>query len=339
MLTSELDYNLPPELIAQTPLEPRDSSRLMVVDRASGSISHHHFHELDCLLHERDLLVANDSRVIPARLYGRKPSGGRVELLMLRKLDDLTWRVLVGGRNVHEIELAVLTETIVRVTVEPAQDNGDWILHSSVALEPYLPTLGVMPLPPYIHTPLNDPDRYQTVYARIAGSAAAPTAGLHFTPELIHRLDRSGIGMSFVTLHVGLDTFKPIDEAVVEEHHIHSEWVEMKDDTVAAIRATRETGGRVVAVGTTSARALESAGRKWNSRTPGPLQEFTCLYITPGYQFGVVDAMITNFHLPRSTLLAMIGAFTGFDLMQAAYREAIHERYRFYSFGDAMLIL
>lgn len=339
MLTSELDYNLPPDLIAQTPVEPRDASRLMVIDRATGSIAHHHFYELDKLLHEHDLLVANDSRVIPARLYGTKPSGGKVELLLLRKLDALTWRGLVGGRNVSTVELVVHTGRSIQVDVEMSQDDGDWLLRFSEPIDPYLESLGAMPLPPYIHTRLDDPTRYQTVYARISGSAAAPTAGLHFTPGLIGKLAQSNVDLAFVTLHVGLDTFKPISEDVVEEHKIHGEWCGLPDETANAIRTTRLRGRRVVAVGTTSARVLETAGVYSNSHTPAAFSGFTRLYITPCYSFKVVDAMITNFHLPKSTLLAMIGAFMGLDLLRLAYQEAMQLRYRFYSFGDAMLIL
>ena len=339
MLTSELDYNLPSDLIAQTPVEPRDMSRLMVIDRATRSISHHHFNELDKLLYKGDLLVANDSRVIPARLYGSKPSGGKVELLLLRKLDGLTWRGLVGGRNVSEVDLMANTGVKIKVAVELSQDNGDWLLRFNVPIDPYLDSLGAMPLPPYIHTRLDDPTRYQTVYARISGSAAAPTAGLHFTPRLIESLAQSAIDLAFVTLHVGLDTFKPISEDSIEEHKIHSEWCELPGTTAEAIRAARAHGRRVVAVGTTSARVLETAGERSDSQTPSAFSGFTRLYITPGYHFKVVDAMITNFHLPRSTLLAMIGAFMGLDLLRAAYQEAVQLRYRFYSFGDAMLIL
>lgn len=311
----------------------------MVIDRATGSIAHRHFYELDTLLHEHDLLVANDSRVIPARLYGNKPSGGKVELLLLRKLDALRWRGLVGGRNVSTVELVVHTGRTIQVDVEISQDDGDWLLRFSEPIDPYLESLGAMPLPPYIHARLDDPTRYQTVYARISGSAAAPTAGLHFTPALIGKLARSGIDLAFVTLHVGLDTFKPISEDQVEEHKIHSEWCELPDVTANAIGATRAHGRRVVAVGTTSARVLETAGANTISHTSAAFSGFTRLYITPGYSFKVVDAMITNFHLPRSTLLAMIGAFMGLELLRLAYKEAVQLRYRFYSFGDAMLIL
>jgi S-adenosylmethionine:tRNA ribosyltransferase-isomerase len=341
MLTNELDYHLPSDLIAQIPVEPRDSSRLLVVNRSEQSITHHIFNELPELLHANDLLVANDSRVIPARVYGQKPTGGKVELLLLRKLDELTWCGLVGGRNVTDIHLAIPNGRKLHATVELTEDDSDWLIHFDQPIEPYLGDIGAMPLPPYIHESLDDPARYQTIYARISGSAAAPTAGLHFTPRLIESLSKHGIDMAFVTLHVGLDTFKPISEAYVEEHRIHSEWCELPNGTSESIRQTQISGGRIIAVGTTSARVLESAAGAGQDGTLllKPYTGFTQLYITPGYHFALVDAIITNFHLPKSTLLAMIGAFMGLDLMRKAYDEAIRERYRFYSFGDVMLIL
>ena len=341
MLTTELDYQLSPELIAQTPVEPRDASRLMVIRRQTGAIKHHIFRDLPSLLDAHDLLVANDSRVIPARLYGQKPSGGKVELLLLRKLDDLTWRCLVGGRNVREVLLPVGAGRQLRASVEMlAEDDADWVIHFDEPVDPYLNRVGVMPLPPYIHEELQNPSRYQTVYARVTGSAAAPTAGLHFTPSLIESLGQKDIEMAFVTLHVGLDTFKPISEEVVEQHRIHSEWCELPAETAHLMNATRAGGKRVIGVGTTSVRVMESAAFGNPAHAPAqPYRGFTQLYITPGFQYKAVDAVITNFHLPKSTLLAMIGAFMGMDLLRAAYAEAIRERYRFYSFGDAMLIL
>ena len=284
---------------------------------------------------------ANDSRVIPARLWGTKPTGGKVELLLLRKLDDLTWRALVGGRNVREVWLPVGGGKSLHVSVmqQPATE-ADWLLKFEEPVDPYLDQVGSMPLPPYIHEGLQNPLRYQTVYARVTGSAAAPTAGLHFTPDLIQHLLQRGVDMAFVTLHVGLDTFKPIDEESVESHQIHTEWCELPPDTAMAIDAARRRSGRVIGVGTTSVRVLESAARNLQ---PGasmqPYNGFTQLYITPGFSYKAVDAIITNFHLPRSTLLAMMGAFMGMDLLRTAYETAIQLRYRFYSFGDAMLIL
>ena len=341
MLTSELDYQLPPELIAQTPVEPRDTSRLMVIHRATRTITHHIFRDLPELLRPNDLLVANDSRVIPARVFGQKPSGGKVELLLLRKLDELTWRCLVGGRNVHDVVLPVGDGKQLHAHVELVSPGEmDWVIHFDEPVDAYLNQVGVMPLPPYIHEELKNPQRYQTVYARVTGSAAAPTAGLHFTPTLIETLARKSVEMAFVTLHVGLDTFKPINEDVVEEHLIHSEWCELPAETATQMNAAREKGGRIIGVGTTSIRVLESAAAGSPAHSPAqPYRGFTQLYITPGFEYKAIDALITNFHLPKSTLIAMIGAFMGMDLLREAYAEAIRERYRFYSFGDAMLVL
>ena len=341
MLTSELDYQLPPELIAQIPVEPRDTSRLMVIRRETRTITHHIFRDLPELLKPYDLLVANDSRVIPARIFGQKPSGGKVELLLLRKLDDHTWRCLVGGRNVRDVLLPVGDGKQLHAHVElVSASDTDWLIHFDEPVDPYLNQVGVMPLPPYIHAELKNPSRYQTVYARVAGSAAAPTAGLHFTPSLIETLAHQSIEMAFVTLHVGLDTFKPISEEVVEQHQIHSEWCELPAETAALMNDRRTKGGRVIGVGTTSVRVLESAASGMPAHVPAqPYRGFTQLYITPGFEYKAVDALITNFHLPKSTLIAMIGAFMGMDLLRQAYAEAIREHYRFYSFGDAMLVL
>lgn len=344
MLTSELDYDLPSELIAQHPIEPRDASRLMVIHRNTGAIEHRHFYDLPHYLQAGDLLVANHSRVIPARLMGRKPTGGKAELLLLRKLDQTQWLALVGGRNVRQIIFDQTPE--VTVTVLAADSNNpERVIQFSQPIEPFLEQLGTMPLPPYIQSQLNDPGRYQTVYAAVAGSAAAPTAGLHFTPTLIDTLHKQAVDMAWVTLHVGLDTFKPIDEVVVEQHAIHSEWVELPAPTFSAITKTKAQQRRVVAIGSTSVRVLEAVANRAVETQVSPnldttgIAGFTRFYITPGYQFKTVDAIITNFHLPRSTLLAMMGAFMGVELMKTAYAEAIQERYRFYSFGDAMLIL
>ncbi|MEO6063433.1 MAG: tRNA preQ1(34) S-adenosylmethionine ribosyltransferase-isomerase QueA [Thermoflexales bacterium] len=339
MLTSELDYTLPPELISQHPAEPRDTSRLLVVDRATGSITHAGFRDIGSWLQPADLLVANDSRVLAARLKGRKRSGGKVELLLLRRLDDRRWVALVSGRNVTTLRFE-RDGVGVNARVLENHGGGEAIVEFDSAIEPLLPKLGEAPLPPYIHETLADPDRYQTVYARVTGSAAAPTAGLHFTPRLIDSLRERGVGFEFVTLHVGVDTFKPIHGDTVEGHFIHSEWCEVPQRTVDAIAVARAASARVVAVGTTSVRSLESAAGQGGDS--GPLAAYsgaTRLFITPGTPFRVVDAMITNFHLPRSTLLALVGAFMGMDLWRAAYAEAIREKYRFYSFGDAMLIL
>ena len=345
MHVSELDYELPPELIAQHPVEPRDASRLLVCDRATQAHAHRRFYELLELLRSGDLLVANDTSVINARLRGHKPSGGRVEVLLLRKLDDVTWEALVGGRNVARIAFdppSVPGEAGAKqLHAEVVANAGEsaFVVRFSEPVEPYLDALGEMPLPPYIHERLSDPSRYQTVYSRVAGSAAAPTAGLHFTPQLIERIQAMGVGVTFITLHIGLDTFKPITEETVEAHKIHTEWCRLTPAAADAINQARARSGRVIAVGTTAARVLETAGAGQGDTVIQPYSGFTSLYITPGYRWRVVDAMITNFHLPRSTLLAMIGAFMGMDFMRRTYALAVQERYRFYSFGDAMLIV
>jgi S-adenosylmethionine:tRNA ribosyltransferase-isomerase len=335
MNLTELEYRLSEELIAQIPVEPRDASRLMVVDRAGCAFSHRVFQELPDLLTPGDLLVANDSSVINARLTGRKPSGGRVELLLLRKRDGTRWEALAGGRNVKR----VIFDAGVEATVESLGDGAaPRLVTFNTPIEPHLATLGETPLPPYIHARLDDASRYQTVYARVAGSAAAPTAGLHFTPKLIDTLRAKDIGFAFVTLHVGLDTFKPVEADDLADHKIHSEWCALPRETADAIARARARGGKVIAVGTTSARVLESA-RLFVGE--GPLRAysgFTNLFITPGFEFRVLDQLITNFHLPRSTLLALAGALAGMPCLRSAYELAMRERYRFFSFGDAMLI-
>lgn len=335
MNTSDFDYNLPVERIAQTPIEPRHSSRLMVLNRSSGTLEHSTFCELGRFLNPGDLLVINQTRVIPARIFGRKFSGGRIELLLLRRVDETTWEALAGGKRMLAGK---------RIAIEGGPDAEIVeVLHGSRRLvrfdapvEPFLPAIGQMPLPPYIHERLDDPERYQTVYATQSGSAAAPTAGLHFTPELIARLQAQGVQFATVTLHVGLDTFAPVTEDHPEEHRIHTEWCELDEETAAKIRETKAAGGRVVAVGTTSVRTLETAAR---SGAVTPFRGQTDLFILPGYQFRVVNAMITNFHLPRSTLLMLVSAFAGRERMLAAYAEAVRLNYRFFSFGDAMLIV
>lgn len=343
MRVEDLDYELPPDLIAQRPIEPRDHSRLMVVDRRTGVISHRHFWRLPEYFDQSDLLIANNSKVIHARLRGVKPTGGAAEVLLLEQLDDRRWKALVGGRNVSIAHFTVPGGPRLVGTVAPSlpgHDSGTWVVTFDRPVEPLLPVIGAMPLPPYIHETLRDDSRYQTVYAAPLGSAAAPTAGLHFTPRLIMELAAAGVRLDYVTLHVGLDTFKPISESTVEAHAIHGEWCSVSAQAAAAANGCQ---GRVVAVGTTSARTLETAGRAAASQG---LRERVCahegvtdIYITPGHSWRAVDALITNFHLPRSTLLAMVGSFMGMDLMWRAYREAVSERYRFYSFGDAMLIL
>jgi S-adenosylmethionine:tRNA ribosyltransferase-isomerase len=354
--TADLDYDLPPDLIAQHPVEPRDSSRLMVIDRAAQAISHRHFVDIADYLQPGDLLVANDTSVLNARLVGRKPTGGKAEVLLLRKLNDTDWEALVGGRRVGQVVLDLARSASLTATVIEKRDGPQSIVRFSQPVEPYLDQIGETPLPPYIHEKLQDKARYQTVYARVAGSAAAPTAGLHFTPHLLDGLRARGVNVAFVTLHVGLDTFKPIEADTVEQHAIHTEWCELPATTAHAIHQTKAQSRRVVAVGTTSMRVLESWGKQlaignWTSSLSDPLpiansqlpisgwSGFTNIFITPGFIFSVADALITNYHLPRSTLLALVGAFMGMDLMKRAYAEAIRERYRFYSFGDAMLIV
>jgi S-adenosylmethionine:tRNA ribosyltransferase-isomerase len=335
MHLSDFDYDLPPERIAQTPLEPRHSSRLLVLDRARPELEHTTFRNVADYLRPGDLLVINRTRVIPARLYARKDTGGRAEVLLLRRVDELTWEALIGGKRVT---------TGRRITIEDGPgavvaaelDGPRRLLRFDQPVEASLRQAGHMPLPPYIHTPLQDPERYQTVYSQTPGSAAAPTAGLHFTPELMARLEGMGVNFAPVTLHVGLDTFAPVTEEDPATHTIHTEWCEVPPETAERVNATHRAGGRVVAVGTTSVRTLESAAQSGSAEAfSGP----TALYILPGYTFRAVDAVITNFHLPKSTLLMLVSAFAGRERILAAYRTAVEMNYRFFSFGDAMLLI
>ena len=366
--TADFDYHLPPEMIAQHPVEPRDASRLLVLHRDTGEIEHRHFRDLGDYLQPGDILVANDSRVIPARLYGFKSdTGGRVEILLLERLDERRWRALGGGKRLREGTRLTFRQDggapdALQATVTAVLDGAQRELTFDAPLEAHLDALGHTPLPPYIHEPLDDPERYQTIYARPAGSAAAPTAGLHFTGELLLSLRERGVRFETLTLHVGLDTFKPVEAELVAEHTIHSEWATLSPDAARRINEAKLAGGRLVAVGTTTARVLESAalrsagiegslqaisardarGETWDICPWKPVVAFsgaTDLFIYPGYRFRAVDAMITNFHLPQSSLLMMVSAFATRDLILHAYREAVVEGYRFYSFGDAMLIL
>lgn len=334
--TSDFDYSLPEASIAQTPLEPRDSSRLLVLKRETGNLEHRIFRELGDYLRPNDLLVLNRTRVIPARIFARKPTGGRVELLLLRRRDALTWEALVGGKGLR-VGSRVRVEDGPNAEIIEMLNSSERLIRFSEPIEPYFSKVGNVPLPPYIHEKLTDPERYQTVYAREPGSAAAPTAGLHFTPRLMDELQASGVKIAYVTLHVGLDTFAPVIEDNPEEHKIHTEWCELPQETADAINQTKQSGGRVIAVGTTSVRTLESAavGRDTISPYIGP----TSIYILPGFQFKVVDVIVTNFHLPKSTLIMLISAFAGREKILETYETAIKEGYRFYSFGDAMLIL
>jgi len=415
MRVSDYDYDLPPRLIAQTPVEPRDSARLLVLDRATGGMNHHIFHDLPDLLRPGDVLVANNSRVLPARLYGRRAgSGGAVEVLLLREDDEAgpdVWIALVRpGRRIRPGETLLLdgqpqtagaspltaqpTASVVSTGsagVPPAHGRGEpdlralntlrtnvgWLdgqrteasapsgydtsapdelplltatvldtleagerrlhLHATKGtVRAAIHRVGVTPLPPYIHAPLRDPERYQTVYARDEGSVAAPTAGLHFTPDTLQRLQARGVTLRHVTLHVGAGTFKPMAGEEVVAHVMHAEWAELDAATAAALNTARDEGRRVIAVGTTSVRVLESAATPEGLR---PYAGWTDIFITPGHTFRAVDGLITNFHLPRSTLLLLVGAFASKELIDKAYAEAIAAEYRFYSFGDAMLIL
>lgn len=339
MKTSDFDYHLPQERIAQTPVEPRHASRLLVLNRGKPELEHSTFWHIDEYLQPGDLLVINQTRVIPARLQARKPTGGRVEVLLLHPLDDLSWEVLVGGKHVTP-GLRLQIEGGPAGIILNEQSGSRRHIRFEQPVQPYLETAGQMPLPPYIHTRLEDPERYQTVYASIAGSAAAPTAGLHFTSELIQRLEAKGVRLARLTLHVGLDTFAPVTEEEVSSHPIHTEWCEVSEEAADAINAASKSGRRVIAVGTTSVRTLETAAQHaGENERVGIFQGPTNLFITPGYVFRAVDAMITNFHLPRSTLIMLVSAFAGRERVLDAYRQAVEMQYRFYSFGDAMLIL
>ncbi len=339
MKTSDFDYYLPAECIAQTPVEPRHASRLLVLRRDHTELEHTTFWNIGDYLNPGDLLVINQTRVIPARLFARKETGGRVEILLLRKEDDCLWEALVGGKRIApgrrlQVEGGPAAEVIAVL-------NGSRrLIKFGESIEPYLEKIGEMPLPPYIHKPLKDRERYQTVYAKESGSAAAPTAGLHFTPELMGHLQAKGIRFATVTLHVGLDTFAPVTEEDPRQHIIHTEWCEMPAETAEQVNETSRNSGRVVAVGTTSARVLETAAQAAEpGQRVGVFAGPTALYILPGYIFRAVDALVTNFHLPRSTLIMMVSAFAGRERILETYQIAIREGYRFYSFGDAMLIL
>jgi len=334
--TKDFDYFLPPELIAQTPLEPRDNSRLVVLDRREGTLRHRRFYELTDYLEPGDVLVFNDSRVIPARLIGRRTgSGGRTEVLLLRCLEPGTWEALLKpGKRIRVGSRLEFGDHVAEVTAQGL--NGVKTLHFTG--EAPLAELGGIPLPPYINEPLERPERYQTVYARTDGSVAAPTAGLHFTPELITKLKARGVRCLFLTLHVGLDTFRPVWAADPHHHHIHQEYGVLGIDEAGEIARAMEEGRRVLAVGTTTARLLEAAAIP-EAPYIRQFDGWTQLLILPGYHFRIINGLITNFHLPRSTLLMLVTAFVGRELITRAYRTAIEEGYRFYSFGDAMLII
>lgn len=355
--TSDFDYDLPQERIAQTPIEPRDHARMMVLDRAQQSIAHRHIYDLPQYLQEGDLLVLNDTRVIPARLYGHKETGGQVEIFLVKPLPQDAWEVMVRGKNLgpgKRIHLGAVGSQEIWATITEDRGGPLRTVVFSAPVETWLQELGHIPLPPYIHEALSDPERYQTVFSRYEGSVAAPTAGLHFTPELLLNLRAKGVQFAYVTLHVSLDTFRPVKAEDPRQHDIHSEWLSFSADTARQVNDTRLRGNRIIAVGTTSVRALETAAKIALGLSPcDPAPENlmcgwqttaawtgeTDLYILPGHYFRAVDAMLTNFHLPRSTLLMLVSAFAGKELVDQAYAAAIAARYRFFSFGDAMLIL
>ena len=342
MKTSDFYYELPQELIAQTPIEPRDHSRLMQVDRNSGAVTHRHFYDLPDLLEEGDLLVVNDSKVLPARLYGQKTdTGAKAEFLLLEQKENDCWEVLVKpGRRLREGAKVSFGDGLLTAEIVAVKPDGNRIARFSCegSIFSALEQIGEMPLPHYITEKLTDKDRYQTVYARELGSAAAPTAGLHFTPALMDRLRAKGVNFGYVTLHVGLGTFRPVKAKEITDHHMHSEHYELPPETAELINRTKAAGRRVIAVGTTSCRTLESVA-SFHDGSIVPAEGYTDIFIYPGYQFKVLDGLITNFHLPESTLIMLVSAFMGYEHTMVAYREAVKERYRFYSFGDSMMIL
>ena len=340
MKTSDFDYHLPESSIGQIPAEPRDSSRLLILHRDSGDVEHRIFRDLSLILHPGDLLILNRTRVIPARIFAKKETGGHVELLLLRRRDELTWEALVGGKGLR-VGRNVFVDNGPQAEILEVLEGSERLIKFSEPIEPYFSNVGNVPLPPYIHEKLSNPERYQTVYSRDVGSAAAPTAGLHFTPELLNELKEKGVKLAYVTLHVGLDTFAPVTEENPEEHKIHTEWCELSQETADLINETKRFGGRVIAVGTTSVRTLESAAQPLSANRQKLIAPFigpTNIFILPGYQFQIVDAMITNFHLPKSTLIMLVSAFAGRERILETYKLAIREGYRFYSFGDAMFI-
>ena len=339
MKTSDFDYTLPAGLIAQTPIEPRDHSRLMVLDRRENSIEHRHFYNIVDYLRDGDVLVFNDSRVIPARLKGRRAgSGGKVELLLLRRTDDNVWEALAKPAKRLQIGAEVeINDGEIIAEVIGVGDGGMRTVRFTD--ESLLLAAGEVPLPPYIRTPLEDAERYQTVYARVTGSVAAPTAGLHFTPDLLRKIEDKGVRCRFVTLHVGLDTFRPVNEENPREHTIYREYGVIDEEVAGELSEAKAEGRRIICVGTTSVRLVEQRANAGKPGGPDTFQGWVDLYILPGHRFRMVDAMITNFHLPRSTLLMLVTAFGGRELINKAYREAIERKYRFYSFGDAMLII
>lgn len=339
MNKTDFYFDLPERLIAQTPLEKRDTSRLLHLDKTTGEIEHRHFYDIKQYLRKGDCLVLNDSRVLPARLIGARPTGGSVELVLLKDLGDGCWECLSRpGRKTKPGQEIIFGNGELTATVQSVTEGGNRIVkfqYEGVFLE-VLERLGKMPLPPYIKEELKDAERYQTVYSRELGSAAAPTAGLHFTKELLKEIEEMGVNICFVTLHVGLGTFRPVKAENIEEHEMHSEFCMVPADTAKTINETKRSGGRVIAVGTTSCRTLESFAKE-----DGTIEEtaaWTSIFIYPGYKFKCVDALITNFHLPESTLIMLVSALAGRENILHAYEVAVKEEYRFFSFGDAMFI-
>lgn len=340
MNTKDFYYDLPQELIAQTPLKDRSASRLLVLNKETGAIQHRHFYDIYDMIQPGDCLVMNNTRVIPARLYGVKEgTGGKIEFLLLKRLDINTWEIILKpGRKARTGSRFIFGNGLLRAEVLEVKEDGNRIVRFEYEgiWEELLDRLGEMPLPPYIKEKLEDKERYQTVYSKIEGSAAAPTAGLHFTTELLKRLEEKGVHTAYLTLHVGLGTFRPVSVENVEDHKMHSEYYEISAQTAETINAARTAGGRIIAVGTTSVRTLETA-----AEADGKLHEQsgnTDIFIYPGYQFKAVDALITNFHLPESTLMMLVSALAGKEHIFRAYEEAVKEKYRFFSFGDAMFI-
>ncbi|NSU11672.1 tRNA preQ1(34) S-adenosylmethionine ribosyltransferase-isomerase QueA [Enterococcus faecalis] len=339
--TEDFDFDLPEKLIAQTPLKDRASSRLLVVNKETGDMEDKHFHDILDELQPGDALVMNNTRVLPARLYGEKPeTGGHLEVLLLTNTEGDTWETLIKPAKRAKVGTEIqFGDGRLKAVVKEELEHGGRIIefkYDGIFLE-ILESLGEMPLPPYIKERLDDPDRYQTVYAEENGSAAAPTAGLHFTKELLEEIKAKGVHLVYLTLHVGLGTFRPVSVDNIEEHHMHSEFYRLTEEAAKQLNEVRQAGGRIVAVGTTSIRTLETIGTKFNGEIQAD-SGWTDIFITPGYQFKVVEAFSTNFHLPKSTLVMLVSAFAGKDLTLAAYQHAIEEKYRFFSFGDAMFI-
>lgn len=339
MKKTDFYFDLPEELIAQTPLQRRDGSRLLLLDKETGEVEHRHFYELPDFLREGDCLVLNDSRVLPARLIGRRITGGSVELVLLRDLGDGKWECLSRpGRKTKPGTELVFGDGELTAVVEQVSEGGNRIVqfhYEGIFLE-ILEKLGRMPLPPYIKEELQDAERYQTVYSRETGSAAAPTAGLHFTPELLEKIAAKGVKICYVTLHVGLGTFRPVKEDEIEKHLMHAEFCMVPEETARAVTEAKKNGRRVIAVGTTSCRTLESFSAEDGSLAP--CSGWTDIFIYPGYRFKCIDALVTNFHLPESTLIMLVSALAGREHVLAAYKTAVENRYRFFSFGDAMFI-